>query len=156
MDFRQIRRDLGRKLAAGEPYLWIVDDLPPGLDQEQGIPGWCAPSANGRTLITTHSKDYAGLGVTIEIDVLETEPAWELLYANTLMRPRHIKKYCRVDDAGGGHSSAGRRTAGAERPCLPSHPQGGPHRRRPRSRGKHRPHHVLEAIQHRTLFWIDA
>ena len=78
-EFREVRRDLGKKLAAGEPYLWIVDDLPPGLDQTQGFPGWCAPSGNGHTLITTRSKEYAGLGITVEIDVLDPAAALELL-----------------------------------------------------------------------------
>ncbi|MGH8585986.1 MAG: tetratricopeptide repeat protein, partial [Gammaproteobacteria bacterium] len=78
-EFREVRRDLGKKLAAGEPYLWIVDDLSPGLDQTQGFPGWCAPSGNGHTLITTRSKEYAGLGITVEIDVLDPAAALELL-----------------------------------------------------------------------------
>ncbi|HEY8157553.1 MAG TPA: tetratricopeptide repeat protein [Methylobacter sp.] len=78
-DFREVRRDLGKKLAAGEPYLWIADDLSPALDQMQGFPGWCAPSGNGHTLITTCSKEYAGLGITVEIDVLDPAAALELL-----------------------------------------------------------------------------
>ena len=78
-EFREVRRDLGKKLAAGEPYLWIVDDLPPGLDQAQRFPGWSAPSGNGHTLITTRSKEYAGLGITVEIDVLDPAAALELL-----------------------------------------------------------------------------
>ena len=78
-DFREVCRDLGKKLAAGEPYLWIVDDLSPGLDQMLGFTGWCAPSANGHTLITTRSKEYAGLGTTVEIDVLDPAAAFTLL-----------------------------------------------------------------------------
>ncbi|MBC7945722.1 MAG: TIR domain-containing protein [Burkholderiales bacterium] len=78
-DFREIERDLGRKLGGGEAYLWIVDDLPVSLDQEQGFIGWSAPSSNGRTLITTRSQEYAGLGVTVEVDVLEPAPALTLL-----------------------------------------------------------------------------
>jgi hypothetical protein len=57
----------------------IVDDLPPGLDQEERLPGWWAPSANGCTLITTRSGDYEGVGVTIKVDVLDLKPAVELL-----------------------------------------------------------------------------
>jgi len=78
-DLRQVIRDLGRKLGAGPPYLWIVDDLPPGLDQGEGLPGWCAPSANGYTIITTRSADYEGVGVTLKVDVLDLKPAIELL-----------------------------------------------------------------------------
>ena len=76
-NFREISRDLGRRLAASGPYLWIVDDLPPGLGQERGLPGWCAPSANGCTLVTTRCRDYEG--VVIEVDLLDPEPALELL-----------------------------------------------------------------------------
>jgi tetratricopeptide (TPR) repeat protein len=78
-EFREVHRDLGKKLAAGEPYLWIVDDLPQGLDQTHGFPGWSAPSGNGHTLITTRSKEYSGLGITVEIDVLDPAAALELL-----------------------------------------------------------------------------
>jgi tetratricopeptide (TPR) repeat protein len=56
-----------------------VDDLPPDLEPEQGFPGWCAPSSNGHTLITLRGTDYAGIGTTVPIDVLEPEPALELL-----------------------------------------------------------------------------
>ena len=78
-DFREISRDLSRKLASGGPYLWVIDDLPAALDQEQALPDWCAPSPNGYTLITTRSKDYEGIGSTIAVDVLEPKPALELL-----------------------------------------------------------------------------
>ncbi|MFZ4701714.1 MAG: tetratricopeptide repeat protein, partial [Candidatus Methylumidiphilus sp.] len=78
-EFREIRRDLGKKLATGGAYLWIVDDLSPGLEQQQGLSGWCAPSGNGHTLITTRSKEYAGIGITLEIDVLDPVAALDLL-----------------------------------------------------------------------------
>ena len=78
-DFREISRDLSRKLVSGGPYLWIIDDLPAALNQEQALPEWCAPSPNGCTLITTRSKDYEGIGSTIAVEVLEPKPALELL-----------------------------------------------------------------------------
>ena len=78
-DSREIRRDLGRKLASGAPYLWVVDDLPPGLNPQEAFPDWCAPSANGCTLITTRSKEYDGIGSTITVDVLDMESAVDLL-----------------------------------------------------------------------------
>ena len=71
---------MARKLAAhNQAYLWVVDDLPADLNQAHEFPEWRAPSANGRTLITTRTKDYAGIGVTVEIDVLEPDPAYTLL-----------------------------------------------------------------------------
>jgi len=78
-DAREINRDLGRKLALGGQYFWVVDDLPAALDQERAFPDWCAPSANGCTLITTRSRDYEGIGSTVMVDVLELQPALELL-----------------------------------------------------------------------------
>jgi tetratricopeptide (TPR) repeat protein len=77
---QEIRRDLALKLASGAQYLWVVDDLPPGLNpQEAAFLHWCAPSATGCTLITTRSKDYDGIGSMITVDVLDPEPALELL-----------------------------------------------------------------------------
>ncbi len=78
-NFRATERNFSRKLREGEPYLWVVDDLPPGLNQEQGFTAWSAPNSNGRTLITTRSQEYAGLGVTIEVGVLEPVAALKLL-----------------------------------------------------------------------------
>jgi hypothetical protein len=80
-DFREIRRDLGLKLASGAPYLWVVDDLPAGLNPQDAFPSWCAPSANGCTLITTRPKEYDGIGRKIPVEVLDPEPALELLTA---------------------------------------------------------------------------
>lgn len=78
-EFREIRRDLGRKLASGAPYLWVVDDLPAGLNLQEAFARWCAPSPNGCTLMTTRTKDYDGIGSTITVDVLDPESALELL-----------------------------------------------------------------------------
>jgi hypothetical protein len=78
-DFREISRDLAQKLASGGPYLWVADDLAPGLNPQDAFPSWCAPSANGSTLITTRSRDYDGIGSTITVAVLDSEPALELL-----------------------------------------------------------------------------
>ena len=75
----EIRRDLGLKLASGGQYLWVVDDLPPGLNPQEAFLDWCSPSGNGCTLITTRSKDYDGIGATITVDMLDPEPALELL-----------------------------------------------------------------------------
>src|SRR5271166_4095736 len=45
----------------GQPCLWIVDDLPSGLNAE-AFQLWCAPSPLARTLITTRSRTYGNLG----------------------------------------------------------------------------------------------
>ncbi len=77
----QIRNALGSALRGDTPYLWIVDDLPSGLSWQDAQP-WFAPSANGRTLITTRSEafDWAGSRVTIE-DLDETSALKLLTHA---------------------------------------------------------------------------
>lgn len=77
--FREVAEDLVRTLAEREAYLWIVDDLPPGLTVDSEFSDWCAPTPNGHTLITTRSNEYDGLGVTVPVGVLAREDALQLL-----------------------------------------------------------------------------
>lgn len=52
----EVAAALGRELdARGLAVLWIVDDLPDGLDGD-GLEAWCAPAACGRTFMTTRSR----------------------------------------------------------------------------------------------------
>ncbi len=60
------------------PFLWIVDDLPSGLER-QALEKWVAPNASGRTLITTRSRDYDATGAPLSLDVLTSEEAYQLL-----------------------------------------------------------------------------
>jgi hypothetical protein len=64
----------GRGLAV----LWIVDDLPAGLDSD-GLEAWCAPAACGRTLITTRSREYERIGAHLDLAVLGSREGYELL-----------------------------------------------------------------------------
>jgi tetratricopeptide (TPR) repeat protein len=59
-------------------YLWVADNLPSGLSQAE-VEAWCAPTANGRTLVTTRSKTWGAMGGTLDLDVLEPDEALELL-----------------------------------------------------------------------------
>ena len=78
LDFRLVRHLLAQRLAdRGAPYLWIVDDLPGGLAVDPEFHAWCAPGAGGRTLITTRSRDYDGIGATVPVDILDPAPALE-------------------------------------------------------------------------------
>jgi hypothetical protein len=63
---------------AGQPCLWIVDDVPEGLDAGQ-LRGLLAPHPLGRTLLTTRSRAYGALAVALDLDVLEHQDAYELL-----------------------------------------------------------------------------
>ena len=75
----EIEEDLKWKLGSrGEPFLWVVDDIPAGMDLET-LERWLAPHPLGKTLITTRTNDYGTLGETIHLAVLEPEAAYQLL-----------------------------------------------------------------------------
>lgn len=60
------------------PYLWVVDDLPYGLNTDQ-VRDWFAPTHEGRTLITTRDRGV-GAGVTaIDLGALSDDEAYALL-----------------------------------------------------------------------------
>jgi hypothetical protein len=76
---RQLRAALRKELdARGKRFLWIVDDLPGALSSVE-LEQWLAPSSSGRTLVTTRSRDYAGIGSQIELGVLHLQEGLELL-----------------------------------------------------------------------------
>ena len=74
----QLRSALGELLAKGRRCLWIVDDLPAGLSQEEAE-RWISPHASVPTLITTRDTALASLGIIINLDVLSTDEAMLLL-----------------------------------------------------------------------------
>jgi hypothetical protein len=77
----EVEGALGRRLnEQGQPCLWIVDDLPSGLDST-AIERWAAPWPGAATLITTRSTEYGALGRHVDLDVLEEEDACRLLTA---------------------------------------------------------------------------
>ena len=63
-----------------QPFLWVVDDLPPGLSSQQ-LEAWCAPGRHGRTLLTTRSREYHRISKQIDLGVLSPEEGYELLVA---------------------------------------------------------------------------
>ena len=64
--------------ARGLEVLWIVDDLPGGLDSD-ALEAWCAPAACARTLMTTRSRDYERIGAHLDLAVLDAREGYELL-----------------------------------------------------------------------------
>lgn len=62
----------------GGAFLWIVDDLPSGLSTTE-LEDWYAPGRFGRTLMTSRSRDYGGVGAQIDLGVLGPEEGAELL-----------------------------------------------------------------------------
>ena len=75
----EIEGALKWKLGAIEkPFLWVVDDLPAGMDEDT-LQRWLAPHPLGKTLITTRTREHDALGELISLGVLEPEEAYKLL-----------------------------------------------------------------------------
>jgi tetratricopeptide (TPR) repeat protein len=68
---------------SGQNFLWIVDDLPTEVSRGE-LDRWVAPHPLGKTLITTRSREYDGLGSVIDLEVLRDDEAVSLL---ALCRP---------------------------------------------------------------------
>jgi len=71
----RLKRELGSK---EKPFLWVVDDLPTGMDEDT-LQRWLAPHPLGKTLITTRTREYDSLGTQIPLDVLKPDEAYDLL-----------------------------------------------------------------------------
>jgi tetratricopeptide (TPR) repeat protein len=65
---------------AGVGCLWVVDDLPAGMDPGD-VARWLAPHPLARTLIVTESSEYAELGTPVDVGILDAEAGLELLTA---------------------------------------------------------------------------
>jgi len=75
----QIEGELARKIGGeGKDCLWVVDDVPNGLDGE-ALRRWFAPHPLARTLVTTRSREYSALAKGIDLSVLTPEEAYQLL-----------------------------------------------------------------------------
>lgn len=58
--------------------LWVVDDVPPGLDG-QTLRRWFAPHPLAKTLVTTRSREYAAHAQEVDLGVLPEQEAFDLL-----------------------------------------------------------------------------
>jgi hypothetical protein len=84
VDLDEVRGSLAGAIERrGEPCLWIVDDLPAdvGVDALRGL---FAPHPLAKTLVTTCSREYAGLAPQVDLDGLPREDAYALLTAQRL------------------------------------------------------------------------
>jgi tetratricopeptide (TPR) repeat protein len=78
-DPRQVEGALEQALRArADIYLWWVDDLRPGLTEDERR-RWFAPNAFGKTLITTRSREYGSTGGIIDLEVLSPDDGLQLL-----------------------------------------------------------------------------
>jgi tetratricopeptide (TPR) repeat protein len=79
MTVEQIEGALARKIGSvGKSCLWVVDDVPNGLDGE-ALRRWFAPHSLARTLLTTRSGEYGSLTNGIDLSVLTPDEALQLL-----------------------------------------------------------------------------
>ncbi|HMD97481.1 MAG TPA: tetratricopeptide repeat protein [Terriglobia bacterium] len=62
----------------GKVCLWVVDDLPGGLDG-QAVRRWFAPHPLARTLVTTRSREYGAQAQGVDLSVLPPYEAYQLL-----------------------------------------------------------------------------
>ena len=63
----------------GERCLWIVDDVPSGLTSNELESVWNARWVGAFTLVTTRSKEYGAVGSTVDLGVLSSSEAFDLL-----------------------------------------------------------------------------
>jgi tetratricopeptide (TPR) repeat protein len=68
----------GKLAESDEPCLWVVDDLPDGLQAPQ-VQTLLAPHPVARTLLTTRSRRYDDLAAVVDLDVLAPEDSLALL-----------------------------------------------------------------------------
>jgi len=79
MPAAEIEGALARELEhRGKPCLWVVDDIPSGLDG-QALRRWFAPHPLARTLLTTRSREYGAQAAGIDLSVLPPDEAYQLL-----------------------------------------------------------------------------
>jgi tetratricopeptide (TPR) repeat protein len=79
LDASEIRGAVRREVAyRGKWCLWIVDDVPNGLDGET-LRHWFGPHPLVKTLLTTRSREYGSLARSIDLTVLSQDEAYQLL-----------------------------------------------------------------------------
>jgi hypothetical protein len=79
LSMAQIEGALAREIEQrGKPCLWVVDDIPDGL-QAEALRRWFAPHPLARTLISTRSREYTALAESIDLSVLAPDEGYELL-----------------------------------------------------------------------------
>jgi tetratricopeptide (TPR) repeat protein len=71
---------LWRRLAQdGRPCLWIVDDVPSGLEKYDVEKRWNAQWSGASTLLTTRSMEYGAIGSQLDLEVLSDAEAFQLI-----------------------------------------------------------------------------
>ncbi|WP_433726511.1 tetratricopeptide repeat protein [Nocardia sp. CA-129566] len=76
---------VGRLEQLGQPYLWILDDIPTTADPEDVL-AMCAPTAAGRTLVTTRNPERFA-SATVALGPLDPGSGADLLTAYRRAEP---------------------------------------------------------------------
>jgi tetratricopeptide (TPR) repeat protein len=75
----QIEGELAQEIERhGKACLWVVDDVPNGLNGTD-LRRWFSPHSLARTLITTRSREYGALANGIDLSVLAPDEGYHLL-----------------------------------------------------------------------------
>jgi hypothetical protein len=99
----QIEGALAREIERrGQACLWVVDDVPNGLDGE-ALRRWFAPHPLAHTLITTRSREYGSLAKGIDLSVLAVDDAYQLLTSRRVPADGDEKEQARMLAADLGH-----------------------------------------------------
>lgn len=79
LDLNAVKGRLRRVLEdTGQAYLWIVDDVPPGVPIDE-LGAWSALTARGKTLVTTRSRQYSRADAELDLVGLDAKSATALL-----------------------------------------------------------------------------
>jgi hypothetical protein len=119
-NLRYLRAIARSRLARGEPFLWIVENLPTEMASDFDM--WRAPTSNGRTLATTLVEpDLDGLKV-VSLRALAISDIEQILRLSSpdATEPRHIRQLAEMTEGYLGHLrviEAEIAAFGAERTC---------------------------------------
>lgn len=111
LDVNTLSRQLGEKLSATQkPFLWIVDDIPDGLNGSE-FRSLLAPNTSGalgKSLFLTRTRSYQQRAACLNLPPLSIEAALRLLFKDrvTSKEPQEIKSAIALIDDLGRHSLA--------------------------------------------------
>ena len=91
--------------SADRRSLWIVDDLPSGLTDDD-LSNWLSPHASVPTLITTRDRRHSSRGRLVDVDVLSPEESFALLETHRRVGDSERRAARELLDALGHHALA--------------------------------------------------
>jgi len=89
----------------GQPCLWVIDDLPGGLDRHE-LDAWLPGYAGARTLVTVRNRGYGAIGASVDLSVLDTDDAVRLLELHRQVDAGDASALRALAEDLGGHAQA--------------------------------------------------